>query len=184
MARKSIAELVAQATADFPDNVTSLITPAKLRQFVLDFLATMSPGYGYITLVGPTTQTFGLTAALTVFSAAADADPSQTTSTVPASTVARAEKGMSCINFSLDFEAANGRNVSFTVFKNNVATPWRITGNGGGAGNAISVALTAMDYNSTPATYKVMATADINGVSTIMTNGVFIVQLVPVRVFT
>jgi len=35
MARKSILELIAQATADFPDNVTGLITPSKLRTWAV-----------------------------------------------------------------------------------------------------------------------------------------------------
>ncbi len=38
MARKSINELIAEANAAFPDNVTGLITPADLRDFVLNFL--------------------------------------------------------------------------------------------------------------------------------------------------
>lgn len=184
MARKSIAELIAQAIADFPDNVTGLITPAKLRQFCLDFLNAITPAYGLLTLTGPLTQVFGLTPALVVMQTAYDSDPAQTTSTVPASTVARSERGTATINFSMDIETNNGRFITFTLFKNGVATTWRITGNGGGTGNPVSVALTAIDYADPAATYDVRATAEVAGTSVTLTNGVFLVSIDPVRSFT
>ena len=52
MARKTITALYEQATADFADNISGYITPAKLRQFCLDFLDTVRPSYGAINLVG------------------------------------------------------------------------------------------------------------------------------------
>ena len=184
MARKSILELIAQATADFADNVTGLITPAKLRNWAIDFLNAIAPAYGYLALTGPLTQTFGLTPALVVFQTSTDSDPSQTTSAIPASTITRAEKGTSTINFSMDLETNNGRFITFTLFKNGSPTPWRITGNGGGTGNPISVALTAIDYADPAAVYDVRATAEIAGTSVILTNGVFLLAVDPVRSFT
>jgi hypothetical protein len=183
--RKSVLELIAQATADFPDNVNGLITPAKLRQFVIDFLNSFAPAFGYLTLTGPLTQTFGLTPALVVMQAAFNSDPSQTTAAVPASTVTKVERGNVTINFTMDFEAANGRFVTFTLFKNNAATPWRVTGNGGGNGNPIAVSLTAVDYAADPAAvYDVRATAEVAGTSVILTNGGMILSVEPVRSFT
>lgn len=184
MARKSILELIAQATADFPDNVTGLVTPAKLRNWAIDFLNSIAPSYGYLTLTGPTTQTFGLTSALVVFQTAYDSDPAQTTSVIPASTVTRAEKGTSTINFTMDLETNNGRFITFTLFKNGVATLWRVTGNGSGAGNPVSVALTAVDYADPAAVYSIQATAEVNGTSVTLSNGVLVVQIEPVRSFT
>lgn len=184
MARKSIAELIAQATADFPDNVTGMITPAKLRNWAIDFLNAISPAYGYLTLTGPLSQTFGLTPAIVDFTGAYDSNPAETTSSVAANTVARAEKGTSTINFSMDIETSNGRFITFTLFKNGVATPWRITGNGGGTGNPVSVALTAIDYADPAAVYDVRATAEVAGTNVILTNGAFIVAIDPVRSFT
>ena len=184
MARKSINELIAQATADFPDNVTGLITPAKLRQFCIDFLNAIAPAYGYLTLAGPTSQTFGLTPALMVFSAAYDSDPSQTTSSVPASTVARSERGTATINFTADIEAANGRFITFTLFKDGVATTWRVTGNGGGVGNPVAVALTAIDYADPAAVYDIRATAEVAATNVTLSNAGFIISIDPVRSFT
>lgn len=185
MARKSILELIAQATADFPDNTTGLITPAKLRQWAIDFLNSIAPAYGYLTLTGPLVQTFGLTPALVVFQAAFNSDPSQTTAAVPASTVVKEEPGNVTINFTMDMEAANGRFISFTLFKNGVATGWKTTGNGGGNGNPVGVSLTAVDYSPTPdAVYDVRATAEVANTSVTMSNGGFVVQVEPVRDFT
>jgi hypothetical protein len=38
MARKTLAELIAEATANFPNNATGDITPTKLRTFLLDLI--------------------------------------------------------------------------------------------------------------------------------------------------
>jgi hypothetical protein len=185
MPRKSIQELIAQATADFPDNVAGLITPAKLRQWAIDFLNAISPAYGYLTLTGPLTQTFGLTPALVVMQAAFNSDPSQTTAAVPASTVTKVERGNVTINFTMDFETSNGRFVTFTLYRNGVATPWRVTGNGGGNGNPIAVSLTAVDYTPDPNTvYDIRGSAEVAGTSVIMSNGGMILSVEPVRSFT
>jgi hypothetical protein len=184
MPRKSITELIAQANADFPDNVTGLVTPAKLRTWAIDFLNSISPAYGYLTKQNPSAQTLGLTPALITFTGAFDSDPSQTTSAVPASTITRAEKGTSTFQFSADFECQNGRFITFTLFKNGVATPWRITGNGGGAGNPIAVALTAVDYADPAATYDIRGTAEVAGTPVTIQNMVFLLSVDPVRSFT
>lgn len=185
MARKSILELIAQAEVDFPDNTTGMITPALLRQWCVDFLNSIAPAYGYLTLAGPTNQTFGLTPSLVVFQGAVNSDPSQVTAAVPASTVTRTERGTATINFTMDMEASNGRFVSFTLYKNGVATTWRTTGNGGGAGNPVGVALTAVDYAPDPgAVYDIRATAEVNGAVVVLSNGAFVVQIEPVRSFT
>jgi hypothetical protein len=184
MARKSILELIAQATADFADNVTGNITPAKLRTWAIDFLNAIAPAYGQLALTGPLTQTFGLTPTLLVFQTAFNSDPSQTTAAVPASTITRSERGTATINFTCDFETNNGRFISFTLFKNNVATPWRTTGNGGGAGNPVGVALTAIDYADPAAVYSIRAAAEQAGTSVILSNGVLLVAIDPVRSYT
>jgi hypothetical protein len=184
MARKSILELIAQATADFADNVTGNITPAKLRTWAIDFLNSISPGYSVLSAAGPLTQTFGLTPALVVFNTVQNSLPSEIVAAVPASTIVRSEKGTTTINFTADIETNNGRFVTFTLYKNGVATPWRITGNGGGAGNPIAVALTAIDYADPPATYSIQATAETAGTSVTLSQMALVAAIEPVRSFT
>lgn len=185
MARKSINELLAQATADFPDNTTGLITPAKLRQWAIDFLNSIAPAYGVLQIpTGTLNQTVNIAPQLLVFNSAYNSDPAQTTAAVPASTVTRAEKGNSTINFTINFECQTGRFVTFTLYKNGVATPWRVTGNGGGAGNPIGVAMTAVDYADPAAVYSMQVSCEVNGTVVTLSNAAFIVQVEPVKSFT
>ena len=44
MARKSIVELIAQANADIPDNTTGLVSPADVRNLIIDFLNAIDSG--------------------------------------------------------------------------------------------------------------------------------------------
>ena len=184
MARKSILELIAQVNATFPDNSSGLITPAVLRAFCIDFLTAVSPAYAYMTKAAPSAQVLGLVSSLVVFSAVFDSDPAQTTTVVPASTITRAERGTSTINFTVDMECITGRFVTFTIFKNGVATPWRVTGNGGGTGNPVAVALTAVDYADPAAVYSVQATCETNGTSVILSNMGMVLAVEPVRSYT
>lgn len=184
MARKSILELIAQATADFPDNSAGAITPAKLRNWAIDFLNSISPAYGVLQIpTGTLNQTLNIAPQLLVFNSAYNSDPAQTTAAVPASTIQRAEKGSSTINFTTDFECQTGRFVTFTLYKDGVATPWRVTGNGGGNGNPIAVALTAIDYADPAATYSIQASCEVNGTAVVLSNAALVVQVEPVRSF-
>jgi hypothetical protein len=184
MARKSINELIAQANADFPDNVTGLITPAKLRQFCLDFLAAISPAYGYLAAVGPLSQTFNTAPSVVSFDTAYDSDPSQTTSNATADTVSRAERGTSTINFSVDVALANNIGLTFTIYKQGVATPWSISAVGRGIANPVSIALTAIDYADPAGVYTVRCVAENDGVAVTLTNALFVLAVDPVRSFT
>lgn len=183
MARKSINELIAEANAAFPDNVTGLITPADLRDFCLNFLNAISPAYGYLTAAGPLSQTFGLTASLVGFSNAYDSDPAQTTSNA-AGTIARSERGTSTINFSVDVSCANNVSVTFTINKNGTPTLWKITATGRGASNPVSAALTAIDYADPAATYTVTAVAENAGTACTLEQMALIVGIDPVKSYT
>ena len=118
------------------------------------------------------------------FNYATDSNPAQTTSNATTNTIARAERGASTINSTSDFEAAVNRFVTFTLNKNGVPTPWRVKANGGGAGNPIGVAMTAVDYADPAATYTITMTAEIAGVSVVTSNAALIVQVEPVTSYT
>lgn len=185
MARKSINELIAQVAADFPDNVTGLITPAKLRQFFNDFLATMSPAYGYLSLVGPVSQTVGTAwVLLGVFDTAFDSDSSQTTASATTDTISRAERGTSNFEFNIDFACANNVSVDFALYKDGAPTPWRITGVGRGNGNPVSVAMSAIDYADPAASYQIWVKAESAGTAIEFTDGAFLLSVEPVKSFT
>lgn len=184
MARKSINELIAQATADFPDNATGLITPLKLRNWAIDFLNAVMPVYSVLSAVGPLNQTFGTAPVLVAFNAAQNSDPSQMVAAVPASTVVRSDRGTVQFDLAIDFECLSNRFVTFIVYKNGVATTWKQTGNGAGAGNPVSVSLSGVDYADPAATYSVEAICENSGTVVTMTNMAFVVSILPVRSFT
>ena len=184
MPRKSIVELTAQAAASFPDNVTGLITPAALRTFCEDFLNAIRPAYGICQKTAPQTVNLGLTPVAIAYTTATSSDINQATASAPNGTVARTERGTSTINWTMDIECATNRFITATLFKDGVATLWRITVNGAGTGNPVGMALTAVDYADPAATYEVRLSAEADGVTTTINNGALIVSIDPVNSYT
>ena len=127
MPRKSITELIAQAAASFPDNATGAITPALLRAFCEDFLHAIAPAYGVCQKTAPQTVNLGLTPVAIAYTTATSSDINQLLASAPLGKIERLERGTSTINFTMDIECATNRFITATLFKNGVATPWRIT---------------------------------------------------------
>lgn len=177
MPRKSITDLTAQATADFADNNAGLITPALLRNFCNDFLNAIRPAYGILQKTTPQTVSLGTVPSGIQYTVQNDSDPNQTNSSPATGTITRTERGTSTINFTMDIECATNRFITATLFKNGVATAWRVTTNGAGAGNPVGMAMTAVDYADPPAEYEVRLTAEADAVSTTISNGAFIVSV-------
>ena len=184
MPRKSIVELTAQAAASFPDNVTGLITPAALRTFCEDFLNAIRPAYGICQKTAPQTVNLGLTPVAIAYTTATSSDINQLTASAATGAISRYERGTATINFTMDVECATNRFITATLFKNGVATTWRITVNGAGAGNPVGMAFTAVDYADPAASYDVRLSAEAAGVSTIINNGAFLLAVDPVNSYT
>lgn len=181
MARKSIQELVAQADATIEDNTTGNVTPADVRELIKDFLNAVRPAYGYLSKPGASPQVFGLTAVKLAWTTGFDSDATETTSNATNGSIARTERGACTITFNADIEAAANRFITFTLYKDGLATPWRITGNGAGSGNPVAVGFTAIDYADPAATYEIWATAEINGVTVNVGNAALVLQVLPVN---
>jgi len=185
MARKSYNELRTEIAALFPDNTTNLIEPADVRAILLDILEATQPAYGVVTrLVSSGSVLVGITPAVkATWQAASDSDPGQTTSVFADGTIARLERGTTEITFNGDMEAPTGRYVTFTLFKNGVATPWRVTGNGGGNGNPVAVSFVAIDYADPAATYDIRITAEVANVTVTLSNMTLIARVLPVNTY-
>lgn len=184
MPRKSIVELEAQAASTLPDNSVGAISPADVRLMFQDFLNAIRPAYGVLQKTAPQTVNLGLTPQLISYNTASNSDINQTTTSLPNGTVTRSERGTSTINFNMDIEVAANRFITATLFKNGVATPWRITMNGAGAGNPVGMAMTAVDYADPAATYEVRLSAEVDSTSTIISNGALILGVDPVNSYT
>ena len=181
MPRKSIVELEAQANADLPDNTTGVISPADVRNMFLDFLNAIRPAYGVCQKTAPETVNLGLTPAAIIDTTASSSDINQLTASAATGAISRSERGTATINFTMDVECATNRFITATLFKDGVATTWRITVNGAGTGNPVGMAFTAVDYADPAATYDVRLSAETAGVITIINNGAFIVSVDPVN---
>ena len=181
MPRKSITELTAQAIASFPDNVIGSITPALLRTMFEDFLHAIAPAYGVCQKTAPQTISLGLTPIAISYTTATSSDINQLTANAATGKITRSERGVATINFNMDIEAAANRFIPATLYKNGVATTWRITMNGAGSGNPVGMALTAVDYADPAANYEVRLSAEAAGTSTIISNGAFLLAIDPVN---
>ena len=84
----------------------------------------------------------------------------------------------------MDIECATNRFITATLFKNGVATTWRITGNGAGTGNPVGMDMTAIDYADPAATYEVRLSAETDGVTTTINNGALVLAIDPVNYYT
>lgn len=184
MPRKSIVELTAQAAASFPDNVTGLITPAALRSMFEDFLNAIRPAYGICQKTAPQTVNLGLTPVAIAYTTATSSDINQLTASAATGAISRYERGTSTINFTMDVECQTNRFITATLYKDGVATTWRITVNGAGTGNPVGMALTAIDYADPAATYEVRMSAETAGTSTILSNGALVLAIDPVNSYT
>lgn len=181
--RKSMVELEADLQTYFPDNAEGLITPAMVRSYFLMLINAIRPAYGMLTQTVDRIVTAGLTPVKLLWEAKYDSLPDQTQSNFSTGEIARVERGTSTINFTADFESQAGRFVTFTVYKNGAPTTWRITGNGAGAGNPVSVSLTAIDYADPAATYSVYITAETNGTSITVRNAAMLLGVDPVNTY-
>lgn len=181
MPRKSITELEAQAAANLPDNNVGSISPADVRVMFTDFLNAIRPAYGALQKTSPQTVNLGLTPVGVQYTTASDSDINQTTSSAATGVITRSERGTSTINFNMDIEAAANRFITATLYKNGVATPWRITTNGAGTGNPVGMALTAVDYADPAANYEVRLSAEAAGTSVTLSNGGFLLSVDPVN---
>jgi hypothetical protein len=179
-----MVELEAQAAATLEDNNTGAITPADIRAMILDFINAIRPAYGQCLKTTPQTVSLGLTPVAFAYDSAASSDINQVTASAATGRISRAERGTSTINFTMDIECQANRFITATLFKNGVATPWRITVNGAGTGNPVGMALTAIDYADPQAEYDVRLSAELAATSTILSNGVLLLSVDPVNSFT
>lgn len=184
MARKSITELEAQANATIEDNSTGSVSPADVRAMFKDFLNAIRPAYGVLQKTAPQTVTLGTAALPISYTSQNDSDVGETNSSPANGTITRSERGTSTINFTMDIECVANRFITATLYKDNAATPWRTTMNGAGAGNPVGMSLTAIDYADPAAVYDVRLSAEQDNVSTIISNGAFLLAIDPVNSYT
>ena len=154
MARTSIQSLITQATTNFADNTTQLITPAFLRNWATAFLDTMAPAYGMIqrttgvvvaltnavyTAIAPFTSQLAATAP--DFSAnIAGGSVTNLIGTVPGKTTRITVDGM--------VEGPNNNAITIAIFINGAASLYNQSVLTNGAGNVIGFNFSGLTYQA------------------------------------
>ena len=182
MTRKTIAELTAEIATLFADNTSGAITPADLREFCTDFVDTMTPAYGVLSIPGPLGATVGLTDQLMVWSSTYIAQSPEYTTDPATGKITRAQTVTSNrIVVNIDVELAANRELTATLYKNGAPTTWRAKCSGSGTGRPAILSLEAIDYSDVAADYQLYVQADAAGTAVTYSNGIFVVSAVPVR---
>lgn len=189
MSISSILALKARALVDFPDNNVGAITPLQLRQFLIDFLDTVSPAYGIIRLVS---QVLNLSAAPIVvapFATTITQTAGYFLNNLPAGTITRTLGGVpgsrTLVVASGEVVGPVGRNVTVRLFKNGVATDYSATVATTGAGDSQNFTLSGFDFFLGPGdmTYDLRASSPGAVAAFTLSNVIFVVQAQTVRDF-
>lgn len=183
MARKSIVQLQADLLSSFPDNVSGAITPLVLRTYLNNFLEAIRPAYAGLSRPGPTVQTIGTTWVPVVFDTGFVSDVPDYTVTAGTGAIARLAAGTTRLTVNGTLEAANGRLISFALYKNGVITAWRSSVSTLGAGKPVDFTISALNYDGSAATYQLQAIADVAGVAVTFSNTEVLAESVPVNTY-
>jgi hypothetical protein len=183
MARKSFVELSNELLTSFPDNITGVITPAILRSYFNDFLQAIRPSYGGLSREAPNVQTLGVADAPLSFETGFVSDVPDYTTIAGTGTITRLEAGTTRLTFTTTMEGTVGRVVTVTLYRNGVATPWRVSGTLQGAGKPVDVVLVAILYLGSQATYQYQVKADTASTATTFSNVDALAETVPVNAY-
>lgn len=182
MTRKSITELYTQATETIQDNTTGEVSPADVRQLIQDFLDTIRPSYG-----GCAIDATGVSKAVTtafspfVWETLIDTGSADWNSSAASGSAYRSNgPATTRITFSADVVAPNNMIVTFTLFKNGVATPWSISLTSTSSTDIQAVSLAGLDYEpGADINYQMQVKGSVNG-NIVISNAAFMVENVPV----
>lgn len=180
MARKSFVELQAELQTLFPDNDQGEITPDRLWTFFTDIFHAIRPAYGILSRPNSALQVLTPAEAPLVFDTVELSDVPDFSGTAATGTILRLGKGTTRFAFGATLEAGSGREITVTLYKNGVATPWKATVNALGASRPVVFGFNGLDYEGVPATYQLRVDVDAN-TNANFSNMVFVAEVVPVN---
>lgn len=190
--RYSIAELLAQADTTLPDNSLGEISPADVRDMVKNFLDTMKPAYGALSIPAAPTLGLALNTTTPVKIAPFTSNVAQSgemlisvaDGTVTQQIASIGNTGATArVTFTADITGPNNADVVFTLYKNNVATPFRASVTCSGAGNFGALTFGGLVYTAgEDAVFDIRATATSAGTYQ-FSNALLLVENVPVASF-
>jgi hypothetical protein len=182
MTRRTIVELIAQADATLPDNVTGLIDPADVRNMIKDFLDTIRPSYAGIAI--GTGVSKAVTTAFSTFtwSTTTIAQAPDWSVSLASGTIQRAGGPASTrITFNIDVVAPNNTIVTFALFVNGVEQPWAISNTATSSTDVQSYSLSAINYDaSATIQYQIQVKSTAAG-NIVLSNAALVCENIPVN---
>jgi len=182
--RKSVAELLAQNTASFPDNTTGQITPTLLRTMFQDFLDSFAPAYGGFARTVPTTlPTVGTTPVVVPWQTTIAAQSPEFTAGTPAQGTVTRNDLAATTQFicQMSFSAPNNSITTVTVYINGQPSQFKASFTSGGTGDLHEINIVGVNYSTTAAVYEVRINTDVGTDSIDINSGSFLCSAVPVR---
>jgi hypothetical protein len=189
MARKTIAQLLADVNAEFPDNTTGAITPAIIRSFFDALIESFAPAYAYLTRETP--QSLGVVGAVPVVIGNLNGpgfaqlpewtrDMLMGSITSPGTDPAAA---VLAVQATLEFAANDA--VELEIFVNGSPSGYMkqaTAGEGAGAANPVSVSFGGLvAVPAGPTQYDVRIRSLVGNVSPVVNYMTFLASAVPVR---
>ena len=190
--RKSLNLLIEQALAALPDNTAELITPEKVRTMFTDFLDTLQPTYGALS-IATKQQVLNTSPAIVVGFQAVDISiPPDFICDAALGTIKRELTGAfgtvpklnTRFTINGDFIAPAGHDITLTLYANGVATPWQQSITGNGVANYSTFAFSGLDRIDVATTYDLRARSSNNGSTVTWENFIFICENIPIRDFS
>jgi hypothetical protein len=182
MTRRTIVELIAQANATLEDNVIGAISPADVRNMVLDFLDTIRPSYAVINIVAgiskAVTTAYSTFAWATTYIAQA---PDWTTSLASGTCQRSGGPATTRITFNADVVAPNNSITTFGLFVNGVETNFAVSNTSTSSTDRQSFSLAAIVYDtSATIQYQIQVKSTAAG-NIVISNAVLACENVPVN---
>lgn len=158
MTRRTIEDLITQVNNSLPDNNSGAIRPADVRNAIRDFLDTVTPMYGGLSITSRTQSINTTTPSTLVFQNSMASFPPEWTTDPAAGTLARQLGGVAAMTsrFTLNGEVAGSTNgdVTIELMRNGVGTGWKANVATRGTANFVTFVLDAIDYVTANATYS------------------------------
>ena len=109
MIRKSLDEVRVLLATYINDNKAYDVSPAELRQVIIDFIDAVAPAYAVLKLAGPNAQVLGQVPVRVQWSSASTSKADEITASAATGAVIRTERGTTKLNFTIDFYCIDGR---------------------------------------------------------------------------
>lgn len=186
--RRSLNELLAFANQVLPDNNQGLIEPADVRTMFTDFLDTLQPTYGSLSMTSQQQTLNTNPAVILAFQRTDISIPPEFICSPAAGSIKRELAGVPKLNtrFTINgnYIGPQGHDITITLFANGVATPWQQSTTAQGTANYATFAFTALDRIDEDTTYELRARSSNNGSVITWENFIFLGENIPIRDFT